>query len=94
MSWDQSQIRTYAGICRHTALAQVRAAAVRAAMTGTLTLPAAAADPVSVGQDTASVLDCSSIPTVRHCPLWSQPCPDPAASCCKPSGPPASNASP
>jgi hypothetical protein len=43
VSWDQFQIRTYAAICRHTALAQVRAAAVRAAMTGALTLPAAAA---------------------------------------------------
>ncbi len=46
LSWDQSQLRTYDGICRHTALtalAQLRAAAVRAAITGAITLPAAPA---------------------------------------------------
>jgi hypothetical protein len=40
--WDQCQARTWPGICRHTALsalAQLRAAAIRAALAGTITLP-------------------------------------------------------
>jgi hypothetical protein len=43
LGWDQTQARTFSGICRHTALAalaQLRAAAIRGALTGTLTLPA------------------------------------------------------
>jgi SRSO17 transposase len=42
LGWDQSQARTYDAICRHTALtalAQLRAVAVRNAMTGAITLP-------------------------------------------------------
>jgi SRSO17 transposase len=42
--WDQSQARTWDGICRHTALsalAQLRAAAIRGTLTGSITLPAA-----------------------------------------------------
>src|SRR5215472_8774306 len=42
--WDQCQARTWDGICRHTALsalAQLRAAAIRNALTGSITLPAA-----------------------------------------------------
>jgi DDE superfamily endonuclease len=45
--WDQSQTRTWAGICRHTALsalAQLRAAAIRGALTGSITLPAGHGD--------------------------------------------------
>ena len=45
LGWDQSQTRTWDGICRHTtlsALAQLRAAAIRSALTGRITLPAAA----------------------------------------------------
>ena len=41
--WDQTQARTWDGICRHTALAalaQLRAAAIRNAITGSITLPA------------------------------------------------------
>jgi Transposase DDE domain len=41
--WDQSQARTWDGICRHTslsALAQLRAAAIRGTLTGSITLPA------------------------------------------------------
>ncbi len=44
LGWDQSQARTWDGICRHTALAalaQLRAAAIRGALTGSITLPAA-----------------------------------------------------
>jgi SRSO17 transposase len=43
--WDQSQARTWNAICRHTALtalAQLRTAAARAALTGCRVLPAAA----------------------------------------------------
>jgi hypothetical protein len=46
LAWDQSQARTWDAICRHTALtalAQLRAAAVRAALTGAAVLPAAPA---------------------------------------------------
>ena len=41
--WDQTQVRTWDGTCRHTALAalaQLRAAAIRNAITGSITLPA------------------------------------------------------
>jgi SRSO17 transposase len=41
--WDQTQARTWNGICRHTALAalaQLRAAAIRNTITGSITLPA------------------------------------------------------
>ena len=44
LGWDQTQARTWNGICRHTALAalaQLRAAAIRNAPTGSITLPAA-----------------------------------------------------
>jgi SRSO17 transposase len=44
--WDQCQARTWDAICRHTvltALAQLRNAAVRAALTGSIVLPAAGA---------------------------------------------------
>lgn len=44
LGWDQSQARTFDGLCRHTvlsALAQLRAAAIRSALTSRITLPAA-----------------------------------------------------
>ena len=44
LGWDQSQARTWDAICRHTALtalAQLRTAAIRAALTGADVLPAA-----------------------------------------------------
>ena len=44
LGWDQSQARSWDGICRHTALtalAQLRAAAIRDALTGSIALPAA-----------------------------------------------------
>jgi hypothetical protein len=44
LGWDQSQARTWDGTCRHTALsalAQLRAAAIRGALTGSITLPTA-----------------------------------------------------
>jgi hypothetical protein len=44
LGWDQSQARLFEAICRHTALAalaQLRAAAIRGALDGSITLPAA-----------------------------------------------------
>jgi hypothetical protein len=44
LGWDQTQARTWDGICRHTALvalAQLRAAAIRGALTARIALPAA-----------------------------------------------------
>ena len=46
LGWDQSQVRGFDGICRHTALsalAQLRGIAIRNALTGQITLPPAAA---------------------------------------------------
>ena len=54
---DQCQARTWDGICRHTALsalAQLRAAAIRNALTGSITLPSAGGD---IGHDTSAALD-------------------------------------
>ncbi len=48
--WDQTQARTWNGTCRHTALAalaQLRAAAIRNAITGGIALPAVNEPPVS-----------------------------------------------
>jgi len=47
LGWDQSQLRSFEGICRHTALAalaQLRHVAIRAALHGQITLPAAPDD--------------------------------------------------
>jgi len=55
--WDQCQASTWDGICRHTALsalAQLRAAAIRNALTGSITLPSAGGD---IGHDTSAALD-------------------------------------
>jgi SRSO17 transposase len=44
LGWDQTRARTWTGICRHTALtalAQLRTAAIRGALTGSISLPAA-----------------------------------------------------
>ncbi|HCU96031.1 MAG TPA: IS701 family transposase [Actinobacteria bacterium] len=51
LGWDQTQARSWDGICRHTALAalaQLRAAAIRNALTGSIALPAA---PGGTGHD-------------------------------------------
>jgi hypothetical protein len=65
LGWDQAQTRTWDGICRHTALsalAQLRAAGIRGAITGALTLPAASQDghdtrPAAGGDDQSSDAD-------------------------------------
>jgi SRSO17 transposase len=51
--WDQTQARSWTGICRHTALAalaQLRAAAIRNALTGHIQLP-------GTGHDTSGTVD-------------------------------------
>jgi Transposase DDE domain len=80
LGWDQSRVRTYAGICRHTALtalAQLRAVAVRAAMTGAPALPdAPAMTAMTAGQDTASSADLQIYPHGAPLPVTGgQPCP-------------------
>ena len=64
LGWDTSQARTWDAICRHTALtalAQLRTAAIRAAVTGAITLPAAAPGSTSItaasSQNTVSAAD-------------------------------------
>jgi SRSO17 transposase len=50
--WDQTQVRTWHGTCRHTALAalaQLRAVAIRNALTAAITLPAASPHPPDTG---------------------------------------------
>jgi SRSO17 transposase len=84
--WDQSQLRTYQAICRHTALtaiAQLRALAIRGALAGLITLPDAAAEDGGAarpagpgGEDDASDADLQ-IP-LGDAPLparGGQPCP-------------------
>jgi len=56
--WDQCQARTWDGICRHTALsalAQLRAAAIRNALTGSITLPSAGGDIGHEGRGEAGI---------------------------------------
>jgi hypothetical protein len=62
LGWDQSQIRSFGGICRHTALAalaQLRNIAIRNALTGTIPLPPAPGDgaPAAAGPDTSDDAD-------------------------------------
>ena len=57
LGWDQAQARSWNGICRHTALAalaQLRAAAIRNALTGHIQLP-------GTGHDTSDTVDDSDI---------------------------------
>ena len=79
--WDTSQARTYDAICRHTALtalAQIRTAAIRAALTGAAAFPAEAGHdaPAAAGQATVSTADLQiytgSAPLPAH---PGQPCP-------------------
>jgi SRSO17 transposase len=55
LGWDTSQARTWDAICRHTALtalAQLRTAAIRAALTGAIVLATAGPDTPADGQHT------------------------------------------
>lgn len=73
--WDQSQARTFDGTCRHTALsalAQLRACAIRGALTGTITLPA---DPSPDQADGAPTGDGHVSDTDLRIPLGDAPVP-------------------
>lgn len=74
LSWDQSQTRTCDGVCRHTALsalAQLRAAALRSALTGRITLPTASPGDDQAGKPPASDGDISD--TDLQIPLGDAP---------------------
>ena len=77
LGWDRSQVRTWDGINRHTALAalaQLRQIAIRNAVTGVITLPAAQAPAVPAtatappATSTSATLTCASRSAARHCP--------------------------
>jgi hypothetical protein len=83
LGWDQSQVRSFTGICRHTALAalaQLRAAAIQAALSGSIHLPDAEDDtvaPPQPGDNPARDSDLSI-------PLGDAPVPDHAGKPCPP----------
>jgi SRSO17 transposase len=88
--WDQSQTRTWHGICRHTALAalaQLRAAAIGGALTGSIQLPDP--DPVSVPKphttsNGLSTPDGLISDADLHIPLGDAPVPDHGGKPCPP----------
>ncbi len=86
LGWDQSQARTWDAICRHTALtalAQLRTAAIRAAITGTAVLPAAPAE------DTAPAATESTVsPDDLHFYRYDAPVPVQGGQPCPPDIPP------
>ncbi len=85
LGWDQSQTRSFDGICRHTALAalaQLRNIAIRNALTGAITLPPApcenntTAAPGTSGDTAAS--DADLVISLGDAPVparGGQPCP-------------------
>lgn len=77
--WDQCQARTFTALCRHTALAalaQVRAIAVRAALAGTITVPAAGGPAQVSAHDTGDPADLRIYTGDAPLPVTSgQPCP-------------------
>jgi len=77
--WDQCQARTFSALCRHTALtalAQVRAIAVRAALAGDVVLPAAAGPPQLTGQNLKEAADLRIYTGDAPRPVTAgQPCP-------------------
>jgi SRSO17 transposase len=90
--WDQSQARTWNAICRHTALAalaQLRAAAVRAALTGSIQLSDPDPDPVTVPSshttpDSLITPDDLISDDDLNIPLGDAPVPDRAGKPCPP----------
>ena len=69
LGWDQSQARLFEAICRHTALAalaQLRAAAIRGALDGSITLPAAGpASSATAATAASATLSCRSPSATR-----------------------------
>jgi SRSO17 transposase len=87
--WDQSQVRTWHGICRHTALAalaQLRAAAIRGELTGTLQLPDP--EPETTSATTSQGLGTPDDDRISdadlHIPLGDAPVPDRGGQPCPP----------
>jgi hypothetical protein len=80
--WDQSQARTWDAINRHTALtalAQLRGAAIRGALTGSITLPAISRDSHDTATDDGHVTDAD-----LQIPLGDAPVPVPGGQPCPP----------
>ena len=83
LGWDQSQARTYDAICRHTALtalAQLRTAAIQAALAGADVLPAAPPAvrnaPAAISEPAASAADLQIYTGTAPLPARAgQPCP-------------------
>jgi SRSO17 transposase len=79
--WDQSQVRSFEAICRHTtlaALAQLRAAAIRGALDGSITLPAAGPAPVRAQDGDRDASDADLQIPLGDAPVpaaGGQPCP-------------------
>jgi len=81
-AWDQSQARSWDGICRHTALAalaQLRAAATRGTLTGSIVLPGTA---YGDGQDRST--DCEVSDADLQIPLGDAPVPGRGGQPCPP----------
>ena len=78
--WDQTQARTWDGICRHTAraaLAQLRAAAIRNALTGHIQLPGTGHDTSGTADD-GDISDADLLIPLGDAPVpvrGGQPCP-------------------
>src|SRR6266516_781514 len=84
LGWDQSQTHTFNGICRHTALAalaQLRAAAIRGTLTGSIQLPNPDSDSVPASHTTSDGL--LSDADLRI-PLGDAPTPDHGGKPCPP----------
>ena len=84
LGWDQSQARTFNGICRHTALAalaQLRQAAIRSALTGSIQLPTAESDSVPASHTTPDSLISEADLII---PLGDAPVPNHGAKPCPP----------
>jgi hypothetical protein len=83
LGWDQAQARTWDGICRHTALAalaQLRAAAIRNALTGSITLPGTDSDSGDDTSDTTSGISDADL----QIPLGDAPVPAQGGQSCPP----------
>src|SRR5271165_5354037 len=87
LGWDQCQARTWDAICRHTALtalAQLRTAAIQAAITGTAILPPAAA----TRESTAPAAETTVSPDDLHFHPYGAPVPVQGGQPCPPDIPP------
>jgi SRSO17 transposase len=84
LGWDQSQTRTFNGICRHTtlaALAQLRCAAIRGALTGSIQLPDPESHSAPDSHTTSGALISDADLII---PLGDAPVPDHGAKPCPP----------